>query len=148
MMFGTQQRNSSVFWVDVWKFIRCPWGWFWPMARILFENGLEINFLVKAFKVFIECLKLVNLINVIFHFISIEWIVITYYWSVLIIFTSRRKVIGLDDLLTDHYKEKSRLIERESKRAKTGKCYNSDEDDDTSKEIAFFETIDKCQQQV
>ena len=75
--------------------------------------------------------------------------VITYCWSVLIvIFSSRRKVIGLDDLLTDYYKEKSRLVERESKRAKASKCYNSDEDDDVSKETAFFETIDECQQQV
>lgn len=60
----------------------------------------------------------------------------------------RRKVIGLDDLLTDYYKEKSRLVERESKRAKASKCYNSDEDDDVSKETAFFETIDECQQQM
>ena len=54
----------------------------------------------------------------------------------------------MDDLLTDYYKEKSRLVERESKRAKARKCYNSDEDDDVSKETAFFETIDECQQQV
>lgn len=54
----------------------------------------------------------------------------------------------MDDLLTDYYKEKSRLVERESKRAKASKCYNSDEDDDVSKETAFFETIDECQQQM
>ena len=66
----------------------------------------------------------------------------------LIIFSYRKKVIGLDDLVTDYYKEKSRLIERESKRAKARKSYNSDEEEDTSKETAFFDTIDKCQQQV
>lgn len=65
-----------------------------------------------------------------------------------VIFSYRKKLIGLDDLLTDYYKEKSRAIERESKRAKATKCYDSDEDDDISKEVAFFNTIDECQQQV
>ncbi|KVH90754.1 hypothetical protein Ccrd_007244 [Cynara cardunculus var. scolymus] len=42
----------------------------------------------------------------------------------------RRKVIGLDDLLVDHYKEKNRVIERKSKLAKIKKTYNSDDEED------------------
>ncbi|KAH9700368.1 actin protein 2/3 complex subunit-like protein [Citrus sinensis] len=42
----------------------------------------------------------------------------------------RKKAIGLDDLLTDHYKQKSQILEREKKRAaKAKKNYNSDEDE-------------------
>ncbi|KAI3822825.1 hypothetical protein L1987_10423 [Smallanthus sonchifolius] len=42
----------------------------------------------------------------------------------------RKKVLGLDDLLVDHYKEKNRVIERESKLAETKKTYNSDDEED------------------
>uniref|UniRef100_A0A6N2KPI5 Uncharacterized protein n=1 Tax=Salix viminalis TaxID=40686 RepID=A0A6N2KPI5_SALVM len=37
-----------------------------------------------------------------------------------VIVKKRKKVIGLDDLLTDHYQEKSKVIERESKHARNG----------------------------
>ncbi|KAF3454915.1 hypothetical protein FNV43_RR05363 [Rhamnella rubrinervis] len=43
----------------------------------------------------------------------------------------RKKLIGLDDLLTDYYKQKSKLVEKESKRAKAPKNYHSDEEEDT-----------------
>ncbi|XP_057954499.1 uncharacterized protein LOC131148654 isoform X2 [Malania oleifera] len=58
----------------------------------------------------------------------------------------RKKVIGLDDLLTDYYKEKGKLVERESKQAKARKSYNSDEDDDTTNEAKFSQCVDECQQ--
>ncbi|XP_015577597.2 uncharacterized protein LOC8275232 isoform X1 [Ricinus communis] len=60
---------------------------------------------------------------------------------------SRKKVIGLDDLLTDYYKEKSKVIERESKRAKSRKYYNSDEDD-CGKEALLSRKINECQNQM
>ncbi|XP_058107867.1 uncharacterized protein LOC131251264 isoform X2 [Magnolia sinica] len=59
----------------------------------------------------------------------------------------RKKVIGLDDLLTDFYKEKNKRVERET----TQKCYNSDEDDDNSqgnKEVLLSKFVDDCQKQV
>ncbi|KAJ4825053.1 hypothetical protein Tsubulata_009719 [Turnera subulata] len=58
----------------------------------------------------------------------------------------RKKVIGLDDLLTDYYKEKSKVIERESKRAKSGKHFDSDEDED-DKETFLLKKIDHCHDQ-
>lgn len=63
----------------------------------------------------------------------------------------RKKVIGLDDLLTDFYKEKS-LVEKEFKRAKASKYYNSDDDDDdnaqTSKEALISQYVDECHQKM
>ncbi|KAF2300675.1 hypothetical protein GH714_015109 [Hevea brasiliensis] len=59
----------------------------------------------------------------------------------------RKKVIGLDDLLTDYYKEKSKVIERESKRAKAKKNYNSDEDDN-GKEALLSRKINECHNQM
>lgn len=59
----------------------------------------------------------------------------------------RKKVIGLDDLLSDYYKQKSKLVERESKQAKAQKNYNSDEDVNT-KEASLTEVIDQCQNQM
>ncbi|XP_021910162.1 uncharacterized protein LOC110823961 [Carica papaya] len=59
----------------------------------------------------------------------------------------RKKVIGLDDLLTDFYKEKSKLIEKENKRAKACKNYNSDEDDD-GKEAALSNLLHGCQDEM
>ncbi|KAG9449542.1 hypothetical protein H6P81_009507 [Aristolochia fimbriata] len=63
----------------------------------------------------------------------------------------RRKVIGLDDLLADFYKEKSRVVEKEAKRGKATKDYNSDEDEDRSrknKEALLSKFVDDCQKQV
>ena len=58
----------------------------------------------------------------------------------------RKNVIGLDDLLSDFYKEKSKLVEKESKQAKAQTNYNSDEDVNT-KEASLTEVIDQCQNQ-
>ncbi|KAL5765686.1 hypothetical protein ACOSP7_016303 [Xanthoceras sorbifolium] len=56
----------------------------------------------------------------------------------------RKIVIGLDDLLTDHYKQKSKLIEKEKKKAKASKNYNSDEDE-TGKEALLSNIVNSCQ---
>ncbi|KAM7522417.1 hypothetical protein LguiA_012319 [Lonicera macranthoides] len=60
--------------------------------------------------------------------------------------TKRKKVIGLDDLLTDYYKEKSKVIEKESKRAKVKRNYSSDEDEDT-KEAELSRCVEECQKE-
>ncbi|OVA17974.1 hypothetical protein BVC80_1835g379 [Macleaya cordata] len=61
----------------------------------------------------------------------------------------RKKIIGLDDLLTDYYKDKSKLIEKESKRATASKYYSSDEDEDiTRKSKQLAQLVDKCENQV
>lgn len=59
---------------------------------------------------------------------------------------TRKKIIGLDDLLTDHYKQKSKLIEKEKKRAKAKKNYNSDEDE-SGKEALLSNIVNSCQNQ-
>ncbi|KAJ0083211.1 hypothetical protein Patl1_30579 [Pistacia atlantica] len=59
----------------------------------------------------------------------------------------RKKIIGLDDLLTDHYKQKRKLIEKEKKRAKAKKNYNSDEDEN-SKEALLSNIVNSCQNQM
>ncbi|XP_068643672.1 uncharacterized protein [Aristolochia californica] len=63
----------------------------------------------------------------------------------------RRKVIGLDDLLADFYKEKSRVVAKEFKKGKATKAYNSDEDEDKNrknKEALLSKFVDDCQKQV
>ncbi|XP_010243217.1 PREDICTED: uncharacterized protein LOC104587350 isoform X2 [Nelumbo nucifera] len=60
----------------------------------------------------------------------------------------RKKVIGLDDLLQDFYKEQSKNIEKESKRRTSRKCYNSDDDDDTvqkNKEASLSRCFRECE---
>lgn len=60
---------------------------------------------------------------------------------------ARKKAIGLDDLLTDHYKQKSQILEREKKRAaKAKKNYNSDEDEN-GKEALLSNIVNSCQNQ-
>lgn len=60
------------------------------------------------------------------------------------IFT-RKKVIGLDDLLSDHYKQKSSVLEK-SKRAKAKKSYSSDEDEDIG-EANLSRCVEECQKE-
>lgn len=62
----------------------------------------------------------------------------------------RRKVIVLDDLLTDYYEERNKLVEKESKWASVQKFYNSDDDDKTQKkkEALLTKFVDDCQKQV
>ncbi|KAK1260849.1 putative pectate lyase 12 [Acorus gramineus] len=60
-----------------------------------------------------------------------------------------RKVIGLDDLLNDHYEEKIRLEEKEAKKRRQ-KRYDSDEDDDRArdgKEALLSRFVADCQKQ-
>lgn len=62
----------------------------------------------------------------------------------------RRKVIGLDDLLTDYYVEKSKLDKSKSKRSMKSKGNNSDEEDEKAREDekTFSKLFAKCQKEV
>ncbi|XP_073112175.1 uncharacterized protein [Elaeis guineensis] len=64
--------------------------------------------------------------------------------------TKRRKVIGLDDLLTDYYTEKSKLHESKSKWSRKSKGNNSDEEDEKAQENEkkFSKLFAKCQKEV
>lgn len=55
----------------------------------------------------------------------------------------------MDDLLTDYYEERNKLVEKESKWASVKKCYNSDDDDKTrkKKEALLTKFVDDCQKQ-
>lgn len=59
----------------------------------------------------------------------------------------RKKVIGLDDLLMDHYKEQNRVIERESKLAKTEKIYYSDDEED-GRVAKLSKYVDECHEKM
>lgn len=59
---------------------------------------------------------------------------------------TRKKVIGLDDLLSDFYKEKSKLIDKQNKKRKASKVYDSD-DDEHGQEAAISKYVDQCQNQ-
>lgn len=59
----------------------------------------------------------------------------------------RNKVIGLDDLLTDYYKEKGKCIEGESKRKRARKNDSSDDEDNT-REAKLSSVLDKYHKQV
>ncbi|CAI9104972.1 OLC1v1003777C1 [Oldenlandia corymbosa var. corymbosa] len=56
----------------------------------------------------------------------------------------KKKVIGLDDLLADYYEEKSKVVEREAKRAKKKAKYDSDEDMD-EREKEFHDQVDEIE---
>lgn len=59
----------------------------------------------------------------------------------------RKKVIGLDDLLVDHYKEKNRVSDRESKLAKTKKIYTSDDEED-GRVAKLSKYVDECHEKM
>ena len=56
-------------------------------------------------------------------------------------------MIGLDDLLLDHYKEKNRVIERKTKLAKTKKTHNSDDEED-GRVAKLSKYVDECHEKV
>ncbi|KAA3456611.1 Sulfhydryl oxidase 1 [Gossypium australe] len=59
-----------------------------------------------------------------------------------------KNLMGLDELLTEHYKEQSKLIENEArKQAKARKCYVSDDEDKNCKEAMLASLLDDCQKQ-
>uniref|UniRef100_A0A5B7BZX9 Coiled-coil SMC6 And NSE5 INteracting (CANIN) domain-containing protein n=2 Tax=Davidia involucrata TaxID=16924 RepID=A0A5B7BZX9_DAVIN len=61
----------------------------------------------------------------------------------------RKKVIGLDDLLIDYYKEKNKVIEREAKQTKAKKSYNSDEDEDEDSRVTkLSQCVENCQKEM
>lgn len=61
----------------------------------------------------------------------------------------RRKAIGLDDLLSEVYKEKNKLMGCNPARSNAPKGYNSDEDDKKTQEneITFCKFVDDCEKQ-
>ncbi|XVF05751.1 hypothetical protein REPUB_Repub05bG0199200 [Reevesia pubescens] len=60
----------------------------------------------------------------------------------------RKKLIGLDDVFTEHYKEQSKLIEKEAKeQTKPQQSYDSD-DDKNCKEAKLSSLLDDCQKQM
>lgn len=59
----------------------------------------------------------------------------------------KKKVIGLDELLVDFYNEKSKNVEKESKRAKAPKTCVSDEEHDI-REASLSKLVDECQTQM
>ncbi|KAK5846946.1 uncharacterized protein LOC108480367 [Gossypium arboreum] len=63
--------------------------------------------------------------------------------------SKRKNLMGLDELLTEHYKEQSKLIENEArKQAKARKCYVSDDEDKNCKEAMLASLLDDCQKQM
>lgn len=60
---------------------------------------------------------------------------------------NRKKVIGLDDLLSDFYKEKSKLVDKQNKKRKVSKVYDSD-DDEQGQVALLSQCVDECQNQV
>ncbi|KAJ7947878.1 Actin protein 2/3 complex subunit-like protein [Quillaja saponaria] len=58
----------------------------------------------------------------------------------------RKKVIGLDDLLADHYSEQEKLVQKKFQQEKARKVVDSDDDDDGSKAIQAI--VEKCQNEI
>ncbi|XP_027909000.1 uncharacterized protein LOC114168405 [Vigna unguiculata] len=65
--------------------------------------------------------------------------------------TKRKKIIGLDDLLKDHYKEQNKLLERRKKQTKANTKANKRKtsyDDEDSKEAKLTRLVEKCHKQL
>lgn len=77
---------------------------------------------------------------------GLNTVVLSYVFLFQSIF-SRKKVIGLDDLLSDFYQVKGDIPKKGSKRTKIQKSDESDDDLDT-KEAEVYNYVAKCQQQV
>ena len=61
-------------------------------------------------------------------------------------FSVRKKIIGLDDLLSDHYKQKGSLVEN-SRRATHRRSYSSDEDEVDVGEAKLSRCVEECQKE-
>ncbi|XP_022544622.2 uncharacterized protein LOC106352575 [Brassica napus] len=60
----------------------------------------------------------------------------------------RKKVIELDDLVSEHYKEQSKLIDKGNRKRKaSSKLYDSDDDDERGQE-ALLSIVDDCRNQM
>ncbi|KAL1817054.1 hypothetical protein ACET3Z_019628 [Daucus carota] len=59
----------------------------------------------------------------------------------------RKKIIGLDDLLSDHYKQKGSLVEN-SRRATHRRSYSSDEDEVDVGEAKLSRCVEECQKEM
>ncbi|KAM5584267.1 hypothetical protein ABKV19_003901 [Rosa sericea] len=61
----------------------------------------------------------------------------------------RKKVIGLDDLLTDFYKEEGKLVEKAARKAKAKARRNNDSDEeDEHREASLCQLVDTCENQI
>ncbi|XP_004506066.1 uncharacterized protein [Cicer arietinum] len=61
----------------------------------------------------------------------------------------RKKVIGLDDLLNDHYKEQDKLLEKQNKAKKKAKAKEKRKyDDEDRKEAWLTRIVEKCHNQL
>ncbi|XP_010510682.1 PREDICTED: uncharacterized protein LOC104786908 [Camelina sativa] len=61
----------------------------------------------------------------------------------------RKKAIGLDDLLSDFYKEKSKLIDKQNKKKrKVSKVYDSDDDEEHGKVAMLSQCVDEVHNQM
>ncbi|KAG4988960.1 hypothetical protein AAZX31_11G168100 [Glycine max] len=60
----------------------------------------------------------------------------------------RKKIIGLDDLLKDHYIEQGKLLEKRKKQKKKAKKIESSYDDEDSKEARLTRIVEKCHNQL
>ncbi|TKY67160.1 hypothetical protein E2542_SST10052 [Spatholobus suberectus] len=63
----------------------------------------------------------------------------------------RKKIIGLDDLLQDHYREQDKLLEKRNKQSKAktkAKKSKSSYDDEDSKEAKLTRLVEKCHNQL
>lgn len=50
--------------------------------------------------------------------------------------------------MADYYEEKSKLLERESKKKAKKPCASDEEKDEDVREVAFAEFVDECQEKV
>ncbi|XP_004287554.1 PREDICTED: uncharacterized protein LOC101295940 isoform X2 [Fragaria vesca subsp. vesca] len=61
----------------------------------------------------------------------------------------RKKVIGLDDLLTDFYKEEDKLVEKAARKAKAKAQRKDDSDEeDQHQEASLCQLVDTCENQI
>lgn len=65
---------------------------------------------------------------------------------------TRKNIIGLDDLLKDHYKEQDKLLEKKNKQAKKKAKAKAKEkknyDDEDRREAHLTKLVEKCHNQV
>jgi hypothetical protein len=61
---------------------------------------------------------------------------------------NRKKVIGLDDLLNDHYKEQDKLLEKKNKKAKKKAKGKKKYEYEDGNEAYLTRIVERCHNQV
>lgn len=74
------------------------------------------------------------------------WTLLFHLCDAFVCHCRRKKVIGLDDLLSDFYKEKSKILNKQNRKRKASKLYDSDEDEH-AQEALLSKYVDDCQNQ-